>query len=459
MKRRSVSRLGDEGFMDQYIKALYSPQDNGQPALVSYGQLPAKGRKDAPDWEKRARQRMYDLLHPEYVASSEEVDALQYAGIPLKERVPGDPRQGLHIAPGVPRESELNAALASRESARAIGRLYSPQDNGQPALVSYGQLPTYRRKGAPAWENKARQRMYDLLRPENKASSEEVDVLLDSEIPLKERVPGDYESGLHIDPGVLRESEQNAVQTSRESSQAIARLYRQQDNGQPPLVSYGQLPTYRRKGAPAWENKARQRMHNLLDPKNKASSEEVDALLDAGIPLKARQGDSRRGFHIDPGVSRESGRRRQGGAAQRSSVLRTGVAGPVYAQESGYASSADPSAGHPSAVGYREADFGPSAPTSSGHLGHGYAYGYPPLPDATPTDYYAGTISNNYDASTFYDPFQDPGQSAPAGTYSALPPQPLQPLQPLQSLQSLLHGAFLHHSATGKHLHPVRWNG
>ncbi|WP_454366128.1 hypothetical protein [Streptomyces ambofaciens] len=290
--------------MEQEIRALYTPQDDGRPP-VPYGHLPTSKREGAPAEENRARRRMHSLLRSEFRASAAEVQVLNDNGITLKERVPGDPGKGYHIDPSVPRHSEDAFALARVDGAFEMAKLYTPQDDGRPP-VPHGHLPTKRREGAPAEESKARRRMYSLLQPEYRASAAEVQVLNDNGITLKERVPGDPGKGYHIDPSVPRHSEDAFASARADGAFEIAKLYTPQDDGRPP-VPHGHLPTSNREGAPAEENKARRRMHSLLQPENRASAAEIQVLNDNGITLKERvPGDPDKGYHINPNVPRQS---------------------------------------------------------------------------------------------------------------------------------------------------------
>ncbi|MGX1027598.1 hypothetical protein [Streptomyces sp. SAI-097] len=290
--------------MEQEIRALYTPQDDGRP-LVPYGHLPTSKREGAPAEENRARRRMHSLLRSEFRASAAEVQVLNDNGITLKERVPGDPGKGYHIDPSVPRHSEDAFALARADGAFEMAKLYTPQDDGRPP-VPHGHLPTSKREGAPAEENKARQRMHSLLKSEFRASAAEIQVLNDNGITLKERVPGDPGKGYHIDPSVPRHREDAFALARVDGAFEMAKLYTPQDDGRPP-VPHGHLPTKRREGAPAEENKARQRMHSLLQPKIRASAAEIQVLNDNGITLKERvPGDPDKGYHIDPNVPRHS---------------------------------------------------------------------------------------------------------------------------------------------------------
>ncbi|MFL4910814.1 prenyltransferase/squalene oxidase repeat-containing protein [Streptomyces sp. MMS24-I2-30] len=290
-----MDQLAGSGGRDQSaagIRALYFPQDGSLP-LVPRGVLPTQSRKGAPEGEARARRRMHDLLKPKSRASVAEERVLRDAGIPLLQRKDG----GFCIDPGVMRKSDEAAAVARGDSAVAIAELYGLTE-GSTALVPRGVLPTYRRKGAPEGEAKARQRMHDLLKPNRRASVAEERVLRDAGIPLLQRKDG----GFCIDPGVERESDEAAAVARGDSAVAIAELYGLTE-GSTALVPRGVLPTYRRKGAPEGEAKARQRMHDLLKPKSRVSVAEERVLRDAGIPLLQREGG---GFCIDPGVERVS---------------------------------------------------------------------------------------------------------------------------------------------------------
>ncbi|MFL4910820.1 hypothetical protein ACJ6WF_48980 [Streptomyces sp. MMS24-I2-30] len=208
---------------------------------------------------------------------------------------------------------EQHAGSGGRDrSAAGIRALYFPQGGSLP-LVPRGVLPIYRRKGAPAWEAKARQRMHHLLKPKYRASAAEERVLRDAGIALRRREDGSF----CIDPGVARVSDEAAAVAGFDSASAIAELYGLTE-GSTALVPRGVLPTSRRKGAPEGEVKARRRMHNLLKPDHQASVAEVEVLRDAGIPLLPRKDG---GYHIDPGVVRESGVKKRVGSSAVRAVL------------------------------------------------------------------------------------------------------------------------------------------
>ncbi|MEV5646547.1 hypothetical protein AB0L67_42075, partial [Streptomyces flaveolus] len=225
----------------------------GSTAVVGHGLLPKDRRKGAPDWEKQARRRMHDLLQPGRGASASEQSVLRQAGIALVHHADGKVR----IDPTVMRESEQDVV----ERATGIGRLYGLAP-GSTAVVGHGTLPKWSREGAPDWENQARQRMHHLLQPKYGASASEQGVLRQAGIALVRR--GDGKVG--IDPMVVRESEQDAV----ERATGIGRLYGLAP-GSTPLIGHGLLPKGSREGAPDWENQARKRMHHLLQPKYGAS--------------------------------------------------------------------------------------------------------------------------------------------------------------------------------------------
>ncbi|WP_329473114.1 hypothetical protein OIE75_32845 [Streptomyces sp. NBC_01723] len=86
----------------------------------------------------------------------------------------------------------------------------------------------------------------------------------------------------------------------------MARLYGlTREPEYPAQVPLGHLPKRNRKDAPAWENAARKRMHNLLNPASAVTSEaERMVLADAQIPLKPRPQGA--GHYIDPAVPRHS---------------------------------------------------------------------------------------------------------------------------------------------------------
>ncbi|MFL4909333.1 hypothetical protein ACJ6WF_40650 [Streptomyces sp. MMS24-I2-30] len=274
------------------IRALYFPQGGSLP-LVPCGVLPTQRREGAPVGEVRARRRMHDLLKPKYRASAAEVEVLREAGIPLRQREDG----GHYIDPGVARESDEAAAVARFDSAVAIAELYGLTE-GSSALVPRGVLPTLRRKGAPAGEGKARQRMHKLLKPKYRASAAEERALREAGIPLRQREDG----GHYIDPGVARVSDEAAAVAGFDSAVAIAELYGLAP-GSSALVPRGVLPTRERKGAPVGEATARRRMHTLLTPKYRVGVAEERVLREAGIPLLPREDGS---FYIDPGVARVS---------------------------------------------------------------------------------------------------------------------------------------------------------
>ncbi|MEV5646436.1 hypothetical protein AB0L67_41325, partial [Streptomyces flaveolus] len=266
------------------IAALYQRQGE-TPALVSHGLLPKRIRKGAPDWENQARQRMHDLLKPGRGASAEEQRVLRQAGIALVHRKDGK----VGIDPTVMRETEQDAA----GRATGIGRLYGLAPESTP-LIGHGILPKASRQGAPAWEKQARRRMHHLLQSGEGASVSEQGVLRQAGIALVRREDGK----VGIDPTVMRESGQGAAGRAT----GIGRLY-----GLAPestaVVGHGLLPKWSREGAPAWENQARRRMHNLLKQETGASASEQHVLRQAGIALVRRE-DGKVG--IDPTVMRES---------------------------------------------------------------------------------------------------------------------------------------------------------
>ncbi|MFE9610401.1 hypothetical protein [Streptomyces sp. NPDC006012] len=273
------------------IRALYTPQNNAPP-LVQHGQLPKKRKKDAPKGERQARRRLHDLLNPAYQASSEEVRALRDAGILLLERKGG----GYHINPQAKRETDDATAQAGVVRALGIAKLYG-LEQGYPALVEHGVLPTRKRKDAPDWEKQARRRLHDLLNPATLASSEEEEVLRKAEIPLLPRKGGGY----HINPQIKRETDDAIAQAGVVRALGIAKLYGL-EQGYPALVEHGVLPTRKRKDAPDWEQQARQRLHSLLNPEYQASTEEVKVLNAARIPLLPRKDG---GYYINPGIERQ----------------------------------------------------------------------------------------------------------------------------------------------------------
>ncbi|MFL4909520.1 hypothetical protein ACJ6WF_41680 [Streptomyces sp. MMS24-I2-30] len=307
-----------EDLMDQHttgdasadrIWALYFPQDGSDP-LVPHGKIPTARRKDAPDWEAKARIRMYTLLNPVYRANAAEEEVLTQAGIPLLPR--GDADDGFYIDRTAPRESDDTTTQANADNAKGIARLYGLDPNfPAPALVPHGEMPAQRRKGAPDWERQARKRVNHLLDSSYRASPAEEEVLKDAGIPLKER--GDAGDGFYIDPRIMLEYDVAAVQAKMNSATGIARLYGLDPNfPAPALVPYGEIPTAHREGAPDWERQARKRMHNLLNPKYRASPAEEKVLWDAGIPLKERKNG---GFHIDREKPMQSDRENAGSSA------------------------------------------------------------------------------------------------------------------------------------------------
>ncbi|WP_329473113.1 DUF3827 domain-containing protein [Streptomyces sp. NBC_01723] len=269
------------------------------PAQVPLGNLPKRSRKDAPAWENAARKRMHHLLDPAKVASEAERMVLADAQIPLKPR---PNRAGYHIDPAVARHSEDTRAAAHVSNATGIARLYGLSGEPEhPALVPLGHLPTQARKDAPAWENAARQRMHDLLNPARVVSEAEGKVLADAQIPLKPRPQG---AGHYIDPGVPRLSDDTRAVANVTNALGMARLYGLTREAEyAALVPLGHLPMVARKDAPAWENAARQRMHNLLNPARVVSEAEGKVLADAQIPVKPRPQGA--GYYIDPAVPRE----------------------------------------------------------------------------------------------------------------------------------------------------------
>ncbi|MES4886209.1 hypothetical protein ABVB69_37855 [Streptomyces sp. NPDC000349] len=266
---------------------------------VPLGYLPTRSRKDAPAWENAARQRMHDLLNPERAVSEAEGKMLAAALIPLKVR----PQGGYHIDPVVPRHSDDTRAAAHVSNATGIARLYglSGEPEHTTVHVPPGYLPTRSRKDAPAWENTARQRMHDLLKPSMAVSEAEGKMLAAALIPLKVRPQGGY----HIDPVVPRHSDDTRAAAHISNATGIARLYGL--SGEPEHTTVhvppGYLPTATRKDAPAWENTARRRMHNLLNPARAVSEAEGKALAAAQIPLQPRPQGA--GYYIDPAVPRQ----------------------------------------------------------------------------------------------------------------------------------------------------------
>ncbi|MFL4905161.1 hypothetical protein ACJ6WF_18715 [Streptomyces sp. MMS24-I2-30] len=283
------------------IRALYGLTE-GSTALVPRGVLPTWSGEGASAGEEKARQRMNNLLKPEYQVSDVEEVVLREAGIPLLPRKGG----GFHIDPKVPRESEAAAAAVRSENVSAIRALYGLTE-GSTALVPRGVLPTRAREGAPESEARALRRMYHLLSPEYRVSDVEEVVLRDAGIPLLPREDG----GFYINPGVERQSDEAAAMARFKSASDIAALYGLTE-GSTALVPRGVLPAWGREGAPEGEEKARQRMHSLLKPENRASPAEEAVLRDAGIPLLPREGG---GFYINPDVARESGVKRAGSSA------------------------------------------------------------------------------------------------------------------------------------------------
>ncbi|MEV5646524.1 hypothetical protein AB0L67_41910, partial [Streptomyces flaveolus] len=282
----TVARESEQDVVERAtgIGRLYGLVPESTP-LIGHGILPKARRQGAPAWEKQARQRMYHLLQPGYGASASEQSVLQQAGIPLVHHADGKVR----IDPTVVRESEQDVV----ERATGIGRLYGLAP-GSTDVVGHGILPKLRREGAPAWEKQARQRMHDLLKPRYGASASEQSVLQQAGIPLVHHADGK----VRIDPTVVRESEQDVV----ERATGIGRLYGLAP-GSTALIGHGILPKWSREGAPDWENQARQRMHDLLQPRYGASAEEQSVLQQAGIPL-VHHADGK--VRIDPIVARES---------------------------------------------------------------------------------------------------------------------------------------------------------
>ncbi|WP_329473190.1 hypothetical protein OIE75_33485 [Streptomyces sp. NBC_01723] len=282
------------------IARLYGlTREPEHPAQVPLGHLPTRSRKDAPAWEKAARQRMHDLLIPERVASEAEMKVLADVQIPVKPRPQG---AGYYIDPGVPRHSEDTRAVAHVSNATGMARLYGLSGEPEhPAQVPLGHVPPQARKDAPAWENAARKRMHNLLRPVSAVSEAEGKVLADAQIPLKPRPQG---AGYYIDPAVPRHSEDTRAAANVSNAMGMARLYGlTREPEHPAQVPLGHLPMVARKDAPAWENAARQRMHNLLNPARVVSEAEGKVLADAQIPLKPRPQGA--GYYIDPAVPRQ----------------------------------------------------------------------------------------------------------------------------------------------------------
>ncbi|GAA2628277.1 hypothetical protein GCM10009863_49210 [Streptomyces axinellae] len=188
-------------------------------------------------------------------------------------------------------------------SETGIARLYGLSgEAGYPALVELGTFPTARRNGAQDWEANARQRMHNLLNSKSVASKPEKKVLRKANIPLRSRGEG---RGFHINPSVERESDNARAESAVDSARGIARLYGLSgEAGYPALVQLGTHPAGRRNGAQDWESQARRRLRDLLLSRNVASPPEEEVLRKANIPLRSR-GEGR-GFHINPGVERES---------------------------------------------------------------------------------------------------------------------------------------------------------
>ncbi|WP_329473096.1 hypothetical protein OIE75_32665 [Streptomyces sp. NBC_01723] len=269
------------------------------PAQVPLGHLPTATRKGAPEWEKAARRRMHNLLTPARVVSEAEGKVLADAQIPVKPRPQG---AGYYIDPAVPRLSDETRAAAHVSNATGIARLYGLSSEPEhPAQVPLGHLPTRSRKGAPEWENTARQRMHDLRKPANVVSAAERKVLTEAQIPLQLRPQG---AGYYIDPAVPRLSDETRAAAHVSNAMGMARLYGLSGEPEHPAqVPLGHLPTVARKGAPEWENAARKRMYDLLNPSMVVSEAEGKVLADAQIPVKPRpQG----GYYIDPAVPRLS---------------------------------------------------------------------------------------------------------------------------------------------------------
>ncbi|WP_329473023.1 hypothetical protein OIE75_32015 [Streptomyces sp. NBC_01723] len=122
------------------------------------------------------------------MVSEAEGKVLAAALIPLKVRPQG---AGYYIDPAVPRLSDETRAAAHVSNAMGMARLYGLSGEPEyPALVPLGHLPTQARKDASAWENAARQRMHNLLRPVSAVSEAEGKVLADAQIPVKPRPQG-----------------------------------------------------------------------------------------------------------------------------------------------------------------------------------------------------------------------------------------------------------------------------
>ncbi|MFL4909339.1 hypothetical protein ACJ6WF_40685 [Streptomyces sp. MMS24-I2-30] len=118
------------------IAALYG-LTVGSSALLPRGVLPTQSRKDAPEPEVKARQRMHNLLKPESRVSAAEEKVLREAGIPLLQRKDGS----YHIDPGVARESGVKRAGSS-----AVPAL--PSGQRPPVAASASSLPV---AAVPAW--------------------------------------------------------------------------------------------------------------------------------------------------------------------------------------------------------------------------------------------------------------------------------------------------------------------
>ncbi|WP_329473186.1 hypothetical protein OIE75_33415 [Streptomyces sp. NBC_01723] len=93
------------------IARLYGlTREPEHPAQVPLGHLPTTARKDAPEWEKAARQRMHHLLDPARVVSEAEGKVLADAQIPLKPR---PNRAGYYIDPAVPRQRDFLSGVVA----------------------------------------------------------------------------------------------------------------------------------------------------------------------------------------------------------------------------------------------------------------------------------------------------------------------------------------------------------
>ncbi|MFI6350501.1 hypothetical protein [Streptomyces sp. NPDC050560] len=165
--------------------------------------------------------------------------------------------------------------------------------DGSAPVVAPGYLPTRRAaKGASEFEKTMRLRLRSLSQGKYKAGPEEAQALQEARLPLKEREGG----GWCIDGDAARKENDVVKDVVDQQRAADVRTFYGLD-GSAPVVAPGYLPTRRAaKGASEFEKTTRSRLGKLTQDSHKAGPEEAQALQDAGLPLKAREGS---GWCID----------------------------------------------------------------------------------------------------------------------------------------------------------------